>query len=98
MTRTSVYFPLSQYLHNQSSNGQSRITMTFEEIENIIRRKLPATARKNRAWWANSQTEKHRQCSAWLNYDWETEYVDFLSQEVSFHYIHKSNYTVEKSV
>jgi hypothetical protein len=98
MTRTSVYFPLSQYLHNQSSNGEAHITITFEEIENIIRRKLPATARKNRTWWANSRTEKHRQCSAWLNYDWETENVNLLSKEVSFRYIEQSNYITERSV
>ena len=59
----SVYQPLQHYLESRSEDA---VTLTYDEIEKILRRPLPDTARrdKKRQWWAN--TESHTQALAWL--------------------------------
>lgn len=84
MGKVSNYLPLSQYLQKQDALGKTQVLLTFQEIENILRRRLPPTARKNKTWWANSKTEKSRQCSAWLDYGWVKEEVDLDKAVVTF--------------
>lgn len=86
MRRTSVYYPLSQHLNNLVDNGIFQTTLTFSEIEDLIRKDLPLTARKNPTWWSNSRTEKYRQCASWLEYGWEKEEVDVQSEIIKFKY------------
>lgn len=60
----SVYSPLQQRLANAT---QASVTMSFEEIEQILGRKLPPSAydeQIKRQWWANTDT--HSQARAWL--------------------------------
>lgn len=59
----SVYQPLQRYLE---SRAEPAITLTYEEIEKVLGRPLPDTARRDkmRQWWAN--TESHSQALAWL--------------------------------
>lgn len=47
MVKVSDYHPLSQYLKEQASEDNVEIALSIQEIENIIKRKLPATARTN---------------------------------------------------
>lgn len=58
-----VYDPLYRYL---DSHPASAVTMSYAEIEKVLGRSLPDTARrdKKRQWWAN--TESHSQALAWL--------------------------------
>lgn len=87
MGKVSDYLPLSQHLQRQASLGITEVTISFADIENIIKRSLPPTAtspRSYQAWWANSHTEKSRQCSAWLDYGWIKEKVDLDNKLVTF--------------
>lgn len=84
MGKVSDYHPLSQYLKKRASEDNEEIALSFQEIENIIKRKLPPTARKNTNWWANSYTEKSRQCSAWLDYGWKKEEVNLEKELIVF--------------
>lgn len=49
----SEYSPLGQYLEKQSLQGNKQVSLSFQEIERIINRELPPTARNNKNWWAN---------------------------------------------
>lgn len=60
----SVYAPLERRL---SQTEQDAVTLSFEEIERVLGRKLPQSAydqRIMRQWWANTDT--HSQAKAWL--------------------------------
>lgn len=60
----SVYAPLQRRL---STSPQPVVRLSFEEIEQVLGRKLPSSARNariKRQWWAN--TETHVQARAWL--------------------------------
>jgi DNA repair photolyase len=82
--KISEYAPLGKFLEGQALNGQNNVILSFKDIESIISRKLPPTARKNKNWWANSKTEKSRQCSAWLNYGWRKEEINLIEEMVVF--------------
>src|SRR5690606_39149260 len=60
----SIYSPLHERLANADPGP---VTLTFGEIERLLGRKLPPSARDDRIkrqWWANTDT--HAQARAWL--------------------------------
>jgi len=75
------YIPLAEHLARVQSDA---ITLTFEEIETILRSNLPATARSThaKAWWANTDT--HSQGKAWLALGWRTSVVDAEAERIEF--------------
>jgi len=75
----SYYEPLTRFLEGRSV---SEIMLTFREVEGIIGRNLPASARKHQAWWAN--TSSHSHAEAWLRLDWKTLKVDLAGERVRF--------------
>jgi len=68
------YDPLEDYLKKQTDN---EVTLSFQKIELIIDAKLPSSACKHNAWWANDKT--HAQAKAWLNAGFV---VDELQQKI----------------
>ena len=83
----SKYDALSSFLRSQTRN---EIRFEFSEIENGIGFKLPLSARKHPAWWANNNLEG-RQCMSWLNEGWETREegwetreLDLASEQITF--------------
>ncbi|WP_442869602.1 DUF7662 domain-containing protein [Bradyrhizobium sp. CCBAU 11386] len=64
--RKSIYEPLHQRL---LSERRQIVRLTFSEMEEILRRKLPASAHKFTAWWSNESSMKvgHTQARAWMN-------------------------------
>ena len=61
--KSSSYDPLRDHLHESQMR---RVAMTFEQIECVLGRSLPASARKYPAWWANQRNDEDRsQCRAW---------------------------------
>lgn len=62
----SIYEPLHQRL---LSERRQIVRLTFSEIEEMLRRKLPASAHKFTAWWSNESAIKvgHTQAKAWMN-------------------------------
>ena len=73
------YDPLAEFLKSQDSDY---LQLTFGRVEGIIGDRLPPTARKTQAWWANDRT--HIQGRVWLEVGWKTESVSLNREELSF--------------
>lgn len=80
MIGNNKYGPIHDFL--VASERTERL-MSFVEIERIIGCRLPASARKYPAWWANDATPS-RQSWAWLSGGWETRDVDLAGELVRF--------------
>jgi hypothetical protein len=74
------YDPLREHL---SSRATAEVPMTFSEIETVIGRSLPASARKHRAWWSNNPSNSVI-THAWLDAGYQTERVDMASRRLVF--------------
>lgn len=64
------YTPLYKYLRAAS---ESVITLTSEQIEELLGFALPASSVKHRAWWANDISHSH--AKAWMLADWEVQSI-----------------------
>ena len=65
-----MYDPLRDYLAGQPGDS---CTLTFGDVEEIIRRALPSSARGTnnyKSWWANDKT--HVQAASWMRAGWRT--------------------------
>ncbi|MDX1521892.1 MAG: helix-turn-helix transcriptional regulator [Anaerolineae bacterium] len=80
MPTKSKYLPLFNYLNAQPDKGLL-LELTFAEVEAILKRPLPATARSTRAWWANSKTSQGKM---WQEAGWLVDDVDFEEGFVVF--------------
>jgi len=60
----------------------SKITLSFAEIEKILKTELPASARKHRPWWGNHYNNP--QGYSWISAGWLVDKVDFSNAKVSF--------------
>lgn len=58
------------------------VSMSFNEIEDILGFKLPASAREHRAFWAN--TESHSIALSWLSVGYKTMVVDLAEERIVF--------------
>lgn len=76
----SVYEPLRTYL---LFSGAEHVTLTFAEIERVLGRALPASARKRSAWWSNN-AEGHVQAQAWLRSSYRATDLDIAAERVTF--------------
>ena len=79
--RLSIYDPLLERL---SLLPVTTVRMSFADIEEIMGRKLPPSARKYPAWWGNNDQGGKRHSSAWLSAGWRTEDLALELEEVSF--------------
>lgn len=57
------YEPLRDWLCSQTD---AFVTLTFEQVEAIIRAPLPRSAHVHEAWWGNND-DRHVQARAWLD-------------------------------
>ena len=73
------YEPLTRFLE-ACRDGETR--MMFREIENILERPLPSSARRHQPWWAN--TTSHSQADSWMRVGWRTGQVDLSREQVVF--------------
>ena len=75
----AMYDPLRDHL---SAQRASSIVLDFAEVEQIIGRPLPRSARTHREWWANEKnpSTSHVQCRAWQAAGYEA--LPNLSEEV----------------
>ena len=78
--REPVYRPLRDVLF---FSGKPVVTMTFSEIEAVLGRPLPASARRRSAWWSNN-ADGHVQAEAWLQANYRTSAVDLAGERVTF--------------
>lgn len=78
----SRYAPLAIWLQSQPPD-KDLVKPTFSQIEEIIGGKLPESAYKNRAWWANDSVG-HVQSKQWLDVGWRVASVNMTSEIVRF--------------
>lgn len=60
------YSPLEQYLRDLRAN-QREVALSFEQIERILNDKLPPSAYRYPAWWANEKEGSHVHARSWLD-------------------------------
>ena len=75
----SSYAPLGEHLRKVEGD---EATLTFDEVEKILDRKLPASAIKHRAWWANTDT--HSQALVWLSAGFVVDHADLEAKTITF--------------
>lgn len=75
------YAPLSAYLQSLTPDKPS-VTLSFQQIEAILKKELPRSASEYRAWWANVPTKP--QSAAWLDEGWRTSSVNMRERRLSF--------------
>jgi CBS domain-containing protein len=80
--RASRYAPLATYLQTTPLD-EDRVEMSFEDIELMIRGRLPKYARQHRSWWANDSTA-HVQSIQWLAAGWRVSSVNMTGERVTF--------------
>ena len=74
------YEPLKRYLE---ATGETSVSLSFEQIEQILGSPLPASARKHPAWWSNSPAG-HVNAQAWLDAGYHSEQVDLAGARLVF--------------
>src|SRR3712207_3181173 len=60
----------------------AEVPFTFAQIERVIGRRLPDSARRHQAWWANTRWHSH--AHAWLDAGWKTSRLDLGAEQVVF--------------
>jgi hypothetical protein len=81
MTVALRYHPLAAWLEGRPL-VESEAELSFGQIEELIGRRLPPSARLHQAWWANS--ESHSQARAWLGAGWTVSSFDLGRELVVF--------------
>ena len=76
----SVYAPLNRYLGAVMGDA---VPLTFAEIEAILGRALPPSARRHPAWWSNN-VGTHVNAAAWRDAGWRTSQVSIPDERVTF--------------
>ena len=78
---TGKYAPLEHYLR-ELPETQKEVTLSFEQIERILNDKLPASAYKYQAWWANEKEPHQPEKQAILNAYWKVDTISLLEKWV----------------
>lgn len=70
------YTPLETYLRGLPES-QREIALGFEQIETILKSKLPYSAYESQKWWDHKKEGNHVNSRAWANAGWKVDSVDF---------------------
>ena len=76
----SKYAPFEMYL---KSARVDTLTLTFAEIESIIKDQLPPSARKHRSWWTNN-TSNNAMTQSWITAGFEVAQVNMIDESLVF--------------
>lgn len=72
---TSKYAPLEKYLL-ALPQSKRKVTLSFEQIEEILKFKLPASAYEDERWWLHEKEGNHVNLRAWTNAGWRIKNVE----------------------
>jgi Domain of unknown function (DUF4268) len=75
------YALLAQYLEDLPRDTLL-VTLTFQQIEDVLKKKLPPSASAYRAWWSNDPMKP--QSAAWLYEGWRTTSISMTESRLSF--------------
>ncbi|NJF25685.1 serine/threonine-protein kinase [Thermococcus sp. Bubb.Bath] len=81
------YSALAEYLKKRP---EKVVQLTFSDIERIIGSKLPDSARKYQAWWANTESHSHA-VKGWLQAGRRLKSVDLKNKIVIFERVEPTN-------
>ncbi len=76
----SKYEALPQFLARKRRAIQR---LSFGEIERVLGFKLPRSAYRHEAWWANNAAG-HSHARAWLKSGWRADTIDLAGRKVTF--------------
>lgn len=76
------YAPLGDHL---TATTATHVKLTFTQIERVLGRQLPASARRHRAWWSNETSGTHSHAAAWMGAGWRVDAVDLTAATAQFH-------------
>jgi DNA-binding transcriptional regulator YiaG len=80
MKAGSKYYPLYEVL---AKSGQEEVSLSLPEIETLVGRPLPPSARQNKSWWSNRSTSINH-ASAWMNAGYHVTHVNLTDQHITF--------------
>lgn len=75
------YDPLAKFLED-SARTEGTAILSFAQIQDLMGRALPLSARKYRSWWGNDSY--HVQAVAWQAAGWRVFKVDMARHVVTF--------------
>ena len=80
----SEYEALNKYLESLPYY-QREAAFSFQELEKVLGRELPPSARKHRPWWENEySSESHSHAQAWIQAGWKVDAVNMKEEWVRF--------------
>jgi hypothetical protein len=79
------YTPLENYLRLLSGT-QKVLTLSFEQIEQVMHSQLPKSASLRLSWWDNVVVSTLSHKHAWLHTGWQVKEVDLSAKWV--HFVH----------
>jgi hypothetical protein len=80
----SKYDPLGEWLTNAPAHTRET-TLSLRQIEILLGFRLPNSAKRHRAWWANpSSAEDHPYARSWLATGWKVDTVNLSEEWVRF--------------
>lgn len=77
------YTPLEHYLRELRST-QVEVTLSFGQIEEILKSKLPASAYEDNRWWEHETEGNHVNKRAWFNAGWKVDEVNVKEKWVKY--------------
>lgn len=80
VAKMGKYSKFGSYLSNVAT---SDVSLSFPEIEAILRFPLPSSAREHRPWWANDASHVQAR-DGWLDIGWKVGSVDLAKGHVTF--------------
>ncbi len=75
------YDPLAKFL-GDSARTEGTAILSFTQIEDLMGKALPMSARRHRSWWGNDSY--HVQSVAWQAAGWRVFKVDMAHRVVTF--------------
>jgi hypothetical protein len=77
------YLRLEEWFRKQPAT-KKRLTLTFDQVEAILGRPLPASALKLKTCWTNVHPKIQSHRTAWLNNGWKVIEFDQQARWVKF--------------
>ena len=77
------YLPLDEWFRKQPKSAK-QIRLTFDQVEAILGKPLPASATKLATWWTNVKPKIQSHRTTWLNHGWMVSEFDQKARWVKF--------------
>jgi hypothetical protein len=77
------YLPLDEWFRKQPATKKN-ITLTFDQVEEILGEPLPKSAIKLKTWWTNVRPKIQSHRTAWTNHGWAVTEFDQQARWVKF--------------